>query len=53
MFIYMRFFFFFSKAKQGGQIGITHVGQFMEPLNPESSDDKEAAERYLDFHLGW
>ncbi|XP_062116007.1 beta-glucosidase 24-like isoform X2 [Humulus lupulus] len=41
------------QAKQGGQIGITLVGEFIEPLNPESPDDKAAAERYVDFLLGW
>ncbi|XP_060967934.1 beta-glucosidase 24-like [Cannabis sativa] len=41
------------QALQGGQIGITLVGEFIESLNPECLEDKAAAERYVDFLLGW
>ena len=37
---------------QGGQIGISLVGQYFEPYS-ESSEDKAAAKRALDFNLGW
>ncbi|KAH9720768.1 Beta-glucosidase 12 [Citrus sinensis] len=40
------------RAKQGGQIGLSLVSQFYEPLS-NSSDDEAAAERALDFQLGW
>ncbi|GMN64370.1 hypothetical protein TIFTF001_033448 [Ficus carica] len=40
------------QAQQGGQIGLALVGEFMEPLT-DSPDNKAAAERYLDFLLGW
>lgn len=37
---------------QGGQIGITLVSQWWEPLS-DTPQDKEAAERALDFMFGW
>ncbi|XP_050257713.1 beta-glucosidase 24-like [Quercus robur] len=37
---------------QGGQIGISLVGQYFEPYS-KSSEDKAAAKRALDFNLGW
>ncbi|PON63682.1 Glycoside hydrolase [Trema orientale] len=37
---------------QGGEIGLTLVGKYFEPYS-ESKDDKAAAERLLDFELGW
>ncbi|KAJ7956080.1 putative Beta-glucosidase [Quillaja saponaria] len=40
------------KGKQGGEIGISHVGQYVEPFS-ESPKDKAAATRALDFSLGW
>ncbi|KAG8638711.1 beta-glucosidase 24 isoform X3 [Manihot esculenta] len=40
------------QAKQGGEIGISLVGQYYEPYS-ESLDDKAAQERALDFQLGW
>ncbi|XP_048330155.2 beta-glucosidase 24 [Ziziphus jujuba] len=40
------------QKQQGGQIGITNVGQFVEPYS-DSPDDIAAAERVLDFTLGW
>ncbi|KAF3976648.1 hypothetical protein CMV_000189 [Castanea mollissima] len=36
---------------QGGQIGISLVGQYFEPYS-KSSEDKAAAKRALDFNLG-
>ncbi|XP_048445027.1 beta-glucosidase 24-like [Pyrus x bretschneideri] len=38
--------------KQGGQIGISLVGQYVMPYS-NSAEDKAAAERILDFELGW
>ncbi|KAK2648252.1 hypothetical protein Ddye_015741 [Dipteronia dyeriana] len=40
------------QKKQGGQIGLTLLGQYYEPYS-ESSDDKAAAKRAMDFELGW
>uniref|UniRef100_A0A2N9HWS4 Beta-glucosidase n=1 Tax=Fagus sylvatica TaxID=28930 RepID=A0A2N9HWS4_FAGSY len=37
---------------QGGQIGISLVGQYFEPYSA-SSEDKAAVERALDFNIGW
>ncbi|KAJ7945731.1 putative Beta-glucosidase [Quillaja saponaria] len=39
-------------GKQGGEIGISHEGQYVEPYS-ESPEDKAAATRALDFNLGW
>ncbi|KDP30947.1 hypothetical protein JCGZ_11323 [Jatropha curcas] len=41
------------QAKQGGEIGISLVGQYFEPYDSESLDDKAAQERAMDFELGW
>ncbi|KAK8930860.1 Beta-glucosidase 13 [Platanthera zijinensis] len=40
------------KAKQHGQIGITLVSHWMEPID-DSPQSKEAQERALQFNLGW
>ncbi|PRQ17020.1 putative beta-glucosidase [Rosa chinensis] len=40
------------QAKQGGQIGWSHVGQYVEPYS-DTEEDKAAAKRILDFELGW
>ncbi|VVA16228.1 PREDICTED: beta-glucosidase [Prunus dulcis] len=40
------------QERQGGQIGISLVGQYAEP-HSESLLDREAAIRVLDFQLGW
>ncbi|KAH7518232.1 hypothetical protein FEM48_Zijuj09G0149600 [Ziziphus jujuba var. spinosa] len=37
---------------QGGVVGIALNSNYYEPYN-KSSEDKEAAKRLLDFHLGW
>ncbi|PON77358.1 Glycoside hydrolase, partial [Parasponia andersonii] len=41
------------QAEQGGQIGITLLTEFIVPYDPNSLEDKEASERYMDFLLGW
>ena len=35
-----------------GHVGISLDGQWMEPLDPDSSADREAAERSFQFSLG-
>ncbi|CAN6718181.1 unnamed protein product [Malus baccata var. baccata] len=40
------------QEKQGGQIGICLVGQFVKPYS-SSAEDKAAAKRIIDFELGW
>ncbi|KAK8942219.1 Beta-glucosidase 13 [Platanthera guangdongensis] len=40
------------KAEQHGQIGITLVSHWMEPID-DSPQSKEAQERALQFNLGW
>ncbi|KAK9278805.1 hypothetical protein L1049_028384 [Liquidambar formosana] len=40
------------QAKQGGEIGISLVGQYFEPYS-ESPEDVAAVGRALDFYLGW
>ncbi|XP_032801046.2 lactase/phlorizin hydrolase isoform X1 [Petromyzon marinus] len=41
------------RASQGGQVGITLNSDWVEPGDPELPADVEAAERYLEFLLGW
>ncbi|XP_053375783.1 uncharacterized protein LOC123534954 isoform X1 [Mercenaria mercenaria] len=41
------------RAKQHGQVGITMNCDWWVPRNPFDPDDKNAAERGLQFHLGW
>lgn len=52
VFLIFKFFLKILQAQQGGQIGLALVGEFMEPLT-DTPDDKAAAERYVDFLLGW
>lgn len=40
------------QATQGGEIGICLVGTFYLPYS-DSSEDKKAAARALDFYIGW
>lgn len=40
------------KATQGGEIGISLICQWFEP-HPQHHHDKDAAERAVDFLLGW
>ncbi|XVF54652.1 hypothetical protein PTKIN_Ptkin05aG0198500 [Pterospermum kingtungense] len=40
------------QAAQGGQIGISHVGQYYEPYT-NSLFDRIASKRAMDFELGW
>lgn len=49
MFIY---YFAYLKGDQGGQIGISLVGQYVEPFS-NSIEDKAAAKRLMDFEIGW
>jgi len=37
----------------GGKIGITLNSDWAEPLDPDRPSDVAAAERYMDFMLGW
>lgn len=40
------------QEKQNGQIGITLLGFWFEPLT-DSSEDVTATKRVIDFQLGW
>jgi beta-glucosidase len=41
------------KPKDGGVIGITLNGDWVEPWDPESKEDIEACERKLEFSISW
>ncbi|KAF4087130.1 hypothetical protein AMELA_G00092510 [Ameiurus melas] len=41
------------RMKQGGKVGIALNSDWAEPKNSASVQDVEAAERYLNFMLGW
>lgn len=41
------------RATQGGQIGISLNGDFYEPWDKSDPQDHEAAERRMQFHIGW
>lgn len=41
------------RKEQGGRVGIALNADWAEPKNPASVQDVEAAERYLNFMLGW
>ncbi|KAK2746478.1 hypothetical protein FQN57_003104 [Myotisia sp. PD_48] len=41
------------KQKQSGQIGASLNGDYYEPWDPDSEKDKRAAERRMQFHIGW
>lgn len=38
---------------QNGVIGISLNGDFYEPYNPRDQKDHLAAERRMQFHIGW
>ncbi|XP_034041929.1 lactase-phlorizin hydrolase [Thalassophryne amazonica] len=41
------------RRKQGGKVGIALNSDWAEPLDPSKSEDVVAADRYLQFMLGW
>ncbi|KAH7237982.1 family 1 glycoside hydrolase [Fusarium solani] len=41
------------RPSQKGQIGISLNGDFYEPWDPSDPRDSEAAERRMEFHIGW
>ncbi|KFH44264.1 Beta-glucosidase 1B-like protein [Hapsidospora chrysogenum ATCC 11550] len=41
------------RARQGGKIGISLNGDFYEPWDSQSPQDARAAERRMEFHIGW
>lgn len=41
------------RSKQGGEIGISLNGDFFEPWDSQDPLDAEAAERRMQFHIGW
>ncbi|KMZ63156.1 Beta-glucosidase, family GH1 [Zostera marina] len=40
------------KVEQGGQIGLVADSEWSEPFS-DKNEDKQAAQRHLDFNLGW
>ena len=41
------------RTAQGGQIGISLNGDYYEPWDAEDLVDHAAAERRMQFHIGW
>lgn len=41
------------RKTQGGQIGISLNGDYYEPWDQNDDRDREAAERRMEFHIGW
>lgn len=41
------------RQSQNGQIGISLNGDYYEPWDKANSQDSEAAERRMQFHIGW
>ncbi|CAH1423772.1 unnamed protein product [Lactuca virosa] len=41
------------QESQGGKIGITLDAAYLEPLDLQKVEDREAALRGMDFHFGW
>ncbi|KAK2524395.1 Lctl [Columba guinea] len=41
------------RSEQQGMVGISLTSSWGEPVDPHSQTDRDAAERYIQFHLGW
>ncbi|NXQ59867.1 LCTL protein, partial [Anthoscopus minutus] len=41
------------RREQRGMVGISLTSGWGEPVDPHSQTDRDAAERYIQFHLGW
>ncbi|XP_071610237.1 lactase-like protein isoform X3 [Heliangelus exortis] len=41
------------RSEQQGMVGISLTSGWGEPIDPYDQTDREAAERYIQFHLGW
>jgi beta-glucosidase len=41
------------KATQKGKIGISLNGDYYEPWDSQDERDQQAAERRMEFHIGW
>ncbi|KAM6387803.1 lactase-like protein [Pluvialis apricaria] len=41
------------RSEQQGMVGISLTSDWGEPVDPYSQTDRDAAERYIQFHLGW
>ncbi|KAM7380819.1 hypothetical protein PAMP_004091 [Pampus punctatissimus] len=41
------------RTKQGGKVGVALNSDWAEPMDPSSPEDRAAADRYLQFMLGW
>ncbi|KAM9223817.1 lactase-like protein [Leptosomus discolor] len=41
------------RREQQGMVGISLTSGWGEPVDPHSQTDRDAAERYIQFHLGW
>ncbi|XP_009993621.1 PREDICTED: lactase-like protein [Chaetura pelagica] len=41
------------RSKQQGMVGISLNSDWGEPIDPHNPTDRDAAERYIQFHLGW
>ncbi|NWR34149.1 LCTL protein, partial [Tachuris rubrigastra] len=41
------------RREQRGMVGISLTSGWGEPVDPHSQPDREAADRYIQFHLGW
>ncbi|XP_062288192.1 lactase/phlorizin hydrolase-like [Scomber scombrus] len=41
------------RTRQGGKVGIALNSDWAEPMDPSRPEDKAAADRYLQFMLGW
>ncbi|XP_051484290.1 lactase-like protein isoform X3 [Apus apus] len=41
------------RSEQQGMVGISLTSDWGEPIDPHDPTDRDAAERYIQFHLGW